>query len=82
VFTDQQTFGLLMQMNFVFTAGNHNGSSLAIFGRNQVLSDVRGMSIVGGTGKFRMAKGYVQAHTDPASTSGETAVEYTVNVQA
>jgi hypothetical protein len=81
-FADQQTFGLLMQMNFVFTAGDHNGSSLAIFGRNQVLSDVREMSIVGGTGKFRMAKGYVQAHTDPSSTSGETIVEYTVNVKA
>lgn len=70
-FADLKTFGLLMQMNFVFTAGEHNGSSLAIFGRNQVLNDVREMSIVGGSGKFRMARGYVQAHTDPASTGGD-----------
>jgi hypothetical protein len=82
-FADQKTFGLLMQMNFVFTAGEHNGSSLAIFGRNQVLSDVREMSIVGGSGKFRMARGFVQARTiDSGATSGETVVEYTVNVMA
>ncbi|TVU26145.1 hypothetical protein EJB05_28681, partial [Eragrostis curvula] len=80
-FADQKTFGLLMTMNFVFTAGEHNGSSLAILGRNEVLSDIREMSIVGGSGKFRMARGYVQAHTiDSGATNGETVVQYTVNV--
>ncbi|CAO2143476.1 unnamed protein product [Urochloa humidicola] len=82
-FADQKTFGLLMVMNFVFTAGEHNGSSLSIMGRNEVLDDVREMAIVGGSGKFRMAKGYVQAHTiDSGATSGETVVQYTVNVKA
>ncbi|OEL26011.1 Dirigent protein 21 [Dichanthelium oligosanthes] len=82
-FADQKTFGLLMVMNFVFTAGEHNGSSLSIMGRNEVLSDIREMSIVGGSGKFRMARGYVQAHTiDSGATSGETVVQYTVNVKA
>lgn len=82
-FADQKTFGLLMVMNFVFTAGEHNGSSLSILGRNEVLDDVREMSIVGGSGKFRMARGYVQAHTiDSGATSGETVVQYTVNVKA
>ncbi|XP_040384907.1 dirigent protein 22-like [Oryza brachyantha] len=82
-FADQKTFGLLMNMNFVFTAGEHKGSSLAIVGRNEVLSAVREMSIVGGSGKFRMAKGYVEARTvDSGSNSGETIVEYTVFVKA
>jgi len=82
-FADQKTFGLLMVMNFVFTGGEHNGSTLSIVGRNEVLSDVREMSIVGGSGKFRMARGYVQAHTiDSGATSGETVVQYTVNVKA
>ncbi|CAN6362462.1 unnamed protein product [Urochloa humidicola] len=82
-FADQTTFGLLMVMNFVFTGGDYNGSSLAIMGRNEVMSDVREMAIVGGSGKFRMARGYVQAHTiDSGATSGETVVQYTVNVKA
>ncbi|KQJ89194.1 dirigent protein 21 [Brachypodium distachyon] len=81
-FADQTTFGLLMSMNFVFTAGDHKGSSLAIYGRNEVLSTVREMSVVGGTGKFRMARGYVEARTvDSGNTSGETVVEYTVFVK-
>jgi hypothetical protein len=69
-----------MNMNFVFTAGDYKGSSLTIYGRNEVLSAVREMSIVGGTGKFRMASGYVQAST-VSNDSGETVVEYTVNVK-
>ncbi|KAF0902536.1 hypothetical protein E2562_017934 [Oryza meyeriana var. granulata] len=82
-FADQKTLGLLMNMNFVFTAGEHNGSSLAIMGRNEVLSSVREMGIVGGTGKFRMAKGYVEARTvDSGAKSGETIVEYTLFVKA
>jgi hypothetical protein len=81
-FADQATYGLLMNMNFVFTAGDYKGSSLTIYGRNEVLSKVREMSVVGGTGKFRMARGYVQATTvDSGNTSGETVVEYTVYVK-
>ncbi|KAF0902535.1 hypothetical protein E2562_017933 [Oryza meyeriana var. granulata] len=81
-FADQKTIGLLMSMNFVFTAGEHNGSSLAIMGRNEVLSSVREMGIVGGTGKFRMAKGYAEARTvDSGAKSGKTIVEYTLFVK-
>ncbi|CAM0874682.1 unnamed protein product [Alopecurus aequalis] len=81
-FADQATFGLLMNMNFVFTAGDYKGSGLTIYGRNEVLSAVREMSIVGGMGKFRMARGYVEARTiDSGNNSGETVVEYTVYVK-
>ncbi|EAY80162.1 hypothetical protein OsI_35333 [Oryza sativa Indica Group] len=82
-FADQRVIGLLMDMNFVFTAGDHNGSSLAIMGRNEVMSPVREMSIVGGSGKFRMARGYAEARTvDSGFKSGETIVEYTLFVKA
>uniref|UniRef100_A0A0E0MD42 Dirigent protein n=1 Tax=Oryza punctata TaxID=4537 RepID=A0A0E0MD42_ORYPU len=82
-FADQKVIGLLMNMNFVFTAGEHNGSSLAIMGRNEVMSAVREMSIVGGSGKFRMATGYAEARTvDSGFKSGETVVEYTLFVKA
>uniref|UniRef100_A0ACD5X509 Uncharacterized protein n=1 Tax=Avena sativa TaxID=4498 RepID=A0ACD5X509_AVESA len=71
-----------MNMNFVFTAGDYKGSSLTIYGRNEVLSAVREMSVVGGAGKFRMARGYVEARTvDSGNTSSETVVEYTVYVK-
>jgi hypothetical protein len=80
-FADQATFGLLMNMNFVFTAGDYKGSSLSIYGRNEVLSAVREMGIVGGAGKFRMARGYVEARTMDSGNSGETVVEYTVYVK-
>jgi len=79
-FADQRTIGCLMNMNFVFTAGDYKGSGLTIYGRNEVLTAVREMSIVGGTGQFRMARGYVEARTI-SNDNGESVVEYTVFVK-
>jgi len=47
-----------MNMNFVFQAGKYNGSTVAIMGRNAVFDAVREMAVLGGTGVFRMARGY------------------------
>ncbi|GKD03844.1 dirigent protein 22-like protein [Tanacetum coccineum] len=55
--------GLLMAMNYVFVEGKYNGSSLSILGRNAVMSTVREMPIVGGSGLFRFARGYAEART-------------------
>ncbi|KDP44336.1 hypothetical protein JCGZ_19203 [Jatropha curcas] len=72
---------LLMVMNFVFLEGKYNGSTLSILGRNKVLSDVREMPVIGGSGLFRFAKGYVQATTYSFNqTSGDAVVEYNVYV--
>lgn len=80
-FADQQQYALLMAMNFVFSEGAYNGSTLSVMGRNPVMEQVRELAIIGGTGVFRFASGYAQAKTitmmDP---NGATIVEYNVYV--
>ncbi|KAJ8445861.1 hypothetical protein Cgig2_000173 [Carnegiea gigantea] len=78
--TSQEEVALLMVMNYVFTKGEYNGSSIAILGRNPLLQDVREMPIVGGTGLFRFARGYALAHTVWANPQGDATVEYNVYV--
>nr|XP_043613184.1 dirigent protein 22-like [Erigeron canadensis] len=53
----------LMNLNFVFTQGKYNGSTLQFLGTNPILHQVREMSIVGGTGFFRLARGIATAQT-------------------
>ncbi|KAL5545411.1 hypothetical protein UlMin_005098 [Ulmus minor] len=77
----QTEIGLLMVFNLVFTQGKYKGSTLSLLGRNVILSKVREMPIVGGTGLFRFARGYAQARTYMFNmTSGNAIVEYNVYV--
>lgn len=55
----QQEVSFLFAVNFVFTEGKYNGSTLAVYGRAVLASDSREWSIIGGTGHFRDARGYV-----------------------
>jgi len=72
---------LLMAMNFAFTEGNYNGSTLTILGRNAVFHKVREMPVIGGSGLFRFARGYAQANTHWFDIkSGDAVVEYNVYV--
>ena len=77
----QQEVGLLMAMSFSFTDGPYNGSSFSLMGKNSAMNPVREMAIVGGTGLFRMARGYALAKTywlDP--TTGDAIVGYNVTL--
>ncbi|KAE8720834.1 Dirigent protein 19 [Hibiscus syriacus] len=75
--SSQEEIGLLMSMNFAFTEGKYNGSTITVLGRNAVFNKVREMPVIGGSGLFRFARGYVQAitHTFNMKT-GDAVVEY------
>ncbi|XP_026412334.1 dirigent protein 22-like [Papaver somniferum] len=72
----------LVNMNLAFIVGKYNGSTLSIMGRDKTLSPgVREMPIIGGSGLFRFARGYVQLRTHHMnSTSGDTTIEYNIYV--
>ena len=75
----QQELGLLLAMNLVFITGKFNGSGLTILGRNAVFHSIREMPIIGGTGAFRLARGFVTAKTHVLNlTSGDAIIEYHV----
>ncbi|CAN4123506.1 unnamed protein product [Withania somnifera] len=78
---DQNEAGLLMTLNFVFTTGKYNGSTLSVLGRNPVFHQYREMPIIGGSGVFRLAQGVATAKTYWFNTtSGDAIVEYNVMV--
>ncbi|GLJ47915.1 hypothetical protein SUGI_1011670 [Cryptomeria japonica] len=79
--TSQVDIQLLMAVTFVFQSGEFNGSTLAVVGHNSVFNDVREMPIVGGSGKFRLARGYALAHTYSFDLQARNAiVHYNVTV--
>ncbi|KAF8695554.1 hypothetical protein HU200_037400 [Digitaria exilis] len=61
---------MLLSMNLVLT--DYGGSTMAVMGRNDVTEPVRELAVVGGTGRFRMATGYVLWKTN--SWKGKSAV--------
>ncbi|XP_071721386.1 dirigent protein 22-like [Rutidosis leptorrhynchoides] len=81
-FAAKNEAALLMVVNYEFSYGEFNGSSISVLGRNPVFSDVREMPIVGGSGRFRYASGYALAHTvyfDPKTS--DAIVEYNLYVK-
>ena len=78
--SSQSGLVLMVCANLLLTSGDHNGSTLAVVGRDDVAADVRELSVVGGTGKFRMATGYVLWKTSSMSGPDAT-VELDVHVR-
>ncbi|KAL4591819.1 hypothetical protein LXL04_004792 [Taraxacum kok-saghyz] len=73
--------GLFMAMNYVFVEGKYNGSTLSILGRNAVMSPLREMPVIGGSGLFRFARGYAEARTHTFNMSnGDAVVEFNLYV--
>ncbi|KAL3613971.1 hypothetical protein CASFOL_042045 [Castilleja foliolosa] len=77
----QTDMGLIMVLNYGFTDGIYNGSSFSLLGINPAMQPVREMAVVGGTGLFRLARGYALAHTNWFNvTTGDAIVGYNVTI--
>ncbi|KAD4982067.1 hypothetical protein E3N88_18738 [Mikania micrantha] len=71
----------IMVLNYGFIDGIYKDSSFSLLSLNPTMQAVREMTIVGGTGLFRLARGYALAQTywfDP--TTGDAIVGYNVTI--
>ncbi|XP_039782079.1 dirigent protein 4-like [Panicum virgatum] len=74
---------LVLGMDFELTEGPFNGSAFVVYSRNTVVKHPVGreLAIVGGRGKFRMARGYALLRTHYLDTNnGDAIVEYNVTL--
>ena len=79
--TSQTEFNLLVIMSFALTEGKYNGSTITFLGRSPIQQKVREMPVIGGTGVFRFATGYIDSttiFTDPQTRNN--VVEFNVYV--
>ncbi|XP_027337739.1 dirigent protein 22-like [Abrus precatorius] len=79
--TSQTELDLVVIMNIVLTEGKYNGSTITFVGRNPILQKVREMPIIGGTGLFRFARGYIESRTlstDPQTR--DNTIEFNIYV--
>ncbi|KAL6658663.1 hypothetical protein ACP70R_004249 [Stipagrostis hirtigluma subsp. patula] len=74
MFASQTELALLLSVNMVFTAGPHNGSTVAVLARDAILDAVRELPVVGGTGGFRGVTGYGLLRTHSINTTAHNAV--------
>lgn len=73
-------FSLIMAVSYVFTDGIYNGSSFSLLSINEVMQPAREMAIVGGTGLFRMARGYAIVQTYSIDATGVAIAGYNVTI--
>ncbi|WVZ05407.1 hypothetical protein V8G54_018753 [Vigna mungo] len=72
---------IVMGMTLTFFEGEFNGSTLSVLGRNEIILPVRELPIIGGTGAFRFARGFVLARSVKVDYhKGDATVEYNVYV--
>jgi len=63
-------YSLLLLFTVVLKSGKHNGSTISIQGADRIDLPLREVSVVGGTGRFRFARGYagIMTHSLDATT--------------
>ncbi|XP_073272446.1 dirigent protein 21-like [Primulina huaijiensis] len=67
---------LHMTLTIVFTYGVYNSSTLSFVGHNAYLTKLRQISIVGGTGAFKLARGVTFINTVSSNSSGDAVFRY------
>ncbi|KAE8698719.1 Dirigent protein 15 [Hibiscus syriacus] len=78
---DASKFTIVLYADLAFTSGKFNGSSFSIFSRNPVLEADREVAVVGGRGKFRMARGYAKIKSSHFNaTTGDAILDYKVTL--
>ncbi|OAY28994.1 dirigent protein 4 [Manihot esculenta] len=79
--SQKDEFQLVLYLDFGFIAGKFNGSSFVVCSRNPVLQTEREVAVVGGRGRFRLARGIAKLHTRYLNfTSGDAIIEYNVTL--
>ena len=79
-FASMHSPALLFCMNLVLTAGPYSGSTFTVVGRDNIVDPLRELSVVGGTGRFRMATGYVLWRTSSWEVQKNAVLELDVFV--
>ncbi|XP_073119801.1 dirigent protein 22-like [Henckelia pumila] len=77
---DLNELAVYLSLNFIFNGGMYNGSTISVLGRRPVLKNQQEISIVGGTGDFRLARGIAVLNTYVLNTTGDYIVKYTLYV--
>lgn len=78
---DPADVALMLTVNLVFTEGEYKGSTLAILSRDAIFSPLRELPVVGGSGAFRLARGFVLMRTYSFNqTLGDAILEWDVYV--
>ncbi|CAA7400999.1 unnamed protein product [Spirodela intermedia] len=62
-FTGLDKYSLIMAVDFAFTTGKYNGSSFSVMSRNPISEPRRELAVVGGRGKFQLARGFAHLTT-------------------
>ncbi|KAJ0693078.1 putative dirigent protein [Helianthus annuus] len=71
---------LMFNGDLEFTSGEFNGSSISVVSRDPLVL-VKELAVVGGRGKFRMAKGFVWTNAVYFNvTTGDAILEYNVTI--
>ncbi|EFJ32006.1 hypothetical protein SELMODRAFT_87141 [Selaginella moellendorffii] len=71
---------LLLTFTAVFSRGSENGSTISFHGADRFLLAEREIAVIGGTGKFRMARGFAVLNTT-SNTNRATIVGFDVTLQ-